>query len=113
MILEALAVDAEAFAEASGWQAKPQGLCKGERCVPVPNRPDDLVDVAEFARRLAMPVVHDEKHGLFAIGPEGGGGRFLETAVCPEIVLPDLDGKPFALSSLHRQKVLLIAWASW
>lgn len=95
-----------------GWELKPQGACKGERCVPLPARDDGRVDVADLGDRLGMPVVHDEDHGLWAVGPEGGG-RFLETAVCPEITLPDLDGNPFRLSSLLGTKVLLLAWASW
>jgi hypothetical protein len=34
--------------------------------------------------------------------------------VAPELVLPDLrTDKPFALSGLRGQKVLLVAWASW
>ena len=112
VLFDSLTVDREAFRLATGWEVKPQGACLGERCVPLPGRDDGLVDVADFAHRLGMPVVHDEKHGLWAVGPEGGG-RFIEAALCPEITLPDLDGAPFALSSLRGQKVLLIAWASW
>ena len=43
----------------------------------------------------------------------GRGGKFLQTRGLPRIVLPDLDGNPFAVSSLHGKKVLLVAWASW
>lgn len=113
MIFDSLVVDSTTFARASGWESKPQGMCKDDRCVPVPKRADGLVDVGDFAQRLKLPVVHDERHGLWAVGPEGGGGAFLESAACPEIVLPDLDGNPFQLSSLHGQKVVMIAWASW
>jgi hypothetical protein len=95
-----------------GWELKPEGACKDVRCVPLPQRDDELVDVLGLADRLGMPVVHDEAQGLWAVGPEGGG-RFLDTAVCPQIVLPDLDGNPFDLASLHGKKVLLVAWASW
>jgi cytochrome oxidase Cu insertion factor (SCO1/SenC/PrrC family) len=59
-----------------------------------------------------MPLVHDEAHGLWALGPESGG-RALTTAVVPEITLPDRNGNAFSLSSLRGQKVLLVAWASW
>jgi cytochrome oxidase Cu insertion factor (SCO1/SenC/PrrC family) len=59
-----------------------------------------------------MPLVHDEAHGLWALGPESGG-RALTTAVVPDITLPDRNGNPFSLSSLRGQKVLLVAWASW
>ena len=34
-------------------------------------------------------------------------------ALAPELTLPDLDGRPFELSSLRGQKVVLAAWASW
>jgi hypothetical protein len=99
----------------TGWAIKPEGACKGEACVPL--REDVLrngmVDLRLFAERLRMPLVHDAEHGLWALGPESLHGRALTTAVAPELVLPDLDGKPFALSSLRGQKVVLTAWASW
>jgi peroxiredoxin len=49
---------------------------------------------------------------VWCLGPEAGG-RVLSSAVLPDIVLPDLEGKPFALRELRGQKVLLVAWASW
>jgi len=61
-----------------------------------------------------MPLVADEASGLWALGPESGlTGRALTTAIAPELVLPDVDGKEFRLSSLRGQKVLLTTWASW
>jgi hypothetical protein len=112
VILTAPAVSPSELDGLSGWELKPHGACKGAQCVPLPARPDGLVDVASLADRLGMPVVHDADHGVWAVGPEGGG-RFLESAVCPEIELPDLNGSPFALSSLRGRKVLLVTWASW
>ena len=86
-------------------------------CVPLPataRGPGDRLDVPVVAERLGMPLVADEAHGLWALGPETAvTGRALTTAVAPELTLPDLDGNPFLLSSLHGQKVLLVAWASW
>jgi peroxiredoxin len=49
---------------------------------------------------------------VWCLGPRATG-HALENAVAPELVLPDLDGKPFALSSLRGSKVFLLAWASW
>jgi hypothetical protein len=115
VILDRLQVPAEALAERTGWDIKPEGACKGEVCVPLPagtKADDGTVDVAVFAERMRMPLVHDEEQGLWALGPESGG-RALTTAVAPELTLPDVDGNPFTLSSLHGQKVLLVAWASW
>jgi hypothetical protein len=95
-----------------GWEFKPEGACRAERCVPLVEPAEGMLDLVDIAGRLGMPTVYDEEHDLWAIGPQGGG-RFLETAVCPDIVLPDLDGNPFRLSSLLGTKVLLLAWASW
>ena len=41
------------------------------------------------------------------------GGQVLGSAECPDIRLPDLDGREFSLSSLRGRKVILVAWASW
>ena len=45
-------------------------------------------DVTELARRLRMALVKDERHGLWALGPESGA-HALASAELPEIVLPD------------------------
>ena len=65
------------------------------------------------AERLGAPVLHDDQHAVWSVGPATVSGRALATAEAPELELPDLDGNVFKLSSLRRQKVLLVAWASW
>ena len=114
MILTSLEMDADAFADRTGWTAKPEGLCKGDVCVPAPGaRLDDgRLDGRVVADRLRMPLVHDETRGLWALGPESGG-HALTSADAPDPILVDRDGNPFQLSSLHGRKVLLVAWASW
>jgi hypothetical protein len=114
MILTSLAADADEFAACTGWTAKPQGLCQGEVCVPAPGaiRDDGRLDVEVVAQRLRMPLVRDDEHDLWALGPPAGGTA-LATADAADPVLIDRDGNPFRLSSLHGRKVLLVAWASW
>jgi len=93
-----------------GWVVGPEGACKGDSCVELPpERPLPLNIVAD---RLGMPLVHDERHRLWCLGPESGA-RTLPGAWLPEIVLPDIDGTPFDLATLRGSKVLLVAWASW
>jgi hypothetical protein len=116
MILETLdAVDPSQFAEATGWDPKPEGLCRGEVCVPAPGalRPDGTLDVEIAAARLGMPMVSDDATGVHALGPATISGRSLETAVAADPTLIDRDGNPFKLSALHGRKVLLVAWASY
>jgi hypothetical protein len=92
----------------TGWTIKPEGACRGDVCVPLP-APFKLT---ELAARLRMALVADERHGLWALGPESGG-HALASAELPEIVLPDRGGRDFELRSLRGTKVIMIAWASW
>ena len=111
MILDSLDIARDAFEEQTGWHVTPDGACKDDRCVPLPGGGARL-DARVLADRLGMPLVHDEKHALWSLGPEAGG-RALKVARMPPLVLPDLDGKPFDIASLLGSKVLLVAWASW
>jgi len=97
---------------ATGWELTTEGLCRADRCVPFAATSTESIELAEVARALGMPLVEEPRAGLWALGPEAGG-KTLETATLPEIELPDLDGRPFRLSSLRGTNVLLIAWASW
>ena len=109
MLLDSLRVDVADFEARTGWSVQPQGLCQGDVCLPLPA---DAVDNGMLA---GMPLVHDEAHNLWALGPAAGRDRHaLTTAAAPELELPDLrTGEQFQLSSLRGQKVLLLAWASW
>ena len=109
MILERLEVSPEELRARTGWEIRPEGACKADRCVPLPEGP---VDVAVLADRLGMALVHDEAKGLWALGPESGG-RVLLSAELPDVTLPDRDGTPFSIASLRGMKVLIVTWASW
>lgn len=112
MIFTSPRVPFEEFERATGWLSKREGLCRGERCVPFRSVDPGVVDVAAAADALGMPLVHDARHALWALGSEAGG-RALQSAVAPELELPDFRGGSFRLSSLRGTKVLLVAWASW
>jgi hypothetical protein len=116
MVLDRLDLTFDEFHDATGWEIKPEGACRDDRCVPLPGvepRADGRIDVTVVAERLGMPIAHDEEHGLWAIGPESGGRRVLDSARMPELVLPDFDGNAFDVATLRGRKVVLIAWASW
>lgn len=116
MIVEQLTASAEVVADSTGWVIKPEGACKGDVCVPLPDEvrtKSGDIDLAVLADRLGMAVVHDAELGLWAIGPESLGGHVLASAEAPELRLPDVDGNEFTLSSLRGQKVLVVAWAPY
>jgi hypothetical protein len=120
VILDRLTLDPDAFETRTGWAIKPEGACKGDICVPLPagartggNGDGDGLDATVVAQRLGMPLLRHGDADLWALGPATVSGKALDTAVAPDLELPDVDGNPFKLSSLHGKKVLLVAWASW
>lgn len=106
---------------ATGWELKPQGLCREERCVPVPParrdqfvRAGDMVNLAALARELGQPVVHDDPHALWFFGESADTRRnTLASLKAPDFTLPDIDGNLHSLSDYRGSKVLLLSWASW
>ena len=60
MILERLDADPQQLARRTGWEIRPEGACKADRCVPLPEPPGANVDVRVLAERLGMALVHDE-----------------------------------------------------
>jgi hypothetical protein len=108
VIVDRLDIGAEEFQQATGWEIKPEGACKAEVCVALPDRPFEVLAAAE---RLGMAVVSEP--GLWAVGPETLGGRALATADASDLRLPDLDGNEFRITSLRGQKVLVISWAPY
>jgi hypothetical protein len=110
MLVDHVDLSPEEFAAATGWDIRPEGACKAEICVPLGGAAFDALDVA---RRLGMAVVQEPVTALWAFGPESLGGRALVSAEAPELVLPDIHGNEFRLSSLRGQKVVLVAWAPY
>jgi hypothetical protein len=111
VLLPSLDVTPAVFAAGTGWQIKPEGACKGDLCVPLESTGD--FDVTAVAARLGMALVREDQAGLWALGPESLGGRALTTAEAPELVLDDIDGREFRLSSLRGSKVVLVSWAPY
>ncbi len=101
-----------------GWTLKPQGLCRDDTCVLVPDRSalerDGAVDARAVARLLDRPAIVDDGSGVAAIGaPRELRRGALHDLHAPDFVLPDLDGTPHALSDHRSKKRLLVAFSSW
>lgn len=105
---------------ATGWAMKPEGLCRGPICVPVPAQnaaayvTDGAVNMAAFWRRLDKPVLASDDGDVWVLG-EGPAERAaaLESLDAPDFSLTDLEGRVHTLSHHRGKKVLLATWASW
>ena len=109
MILDSPRIDPAELAARTGWEIRPEGACKADRCVPLP---DGHLGAETLAQRLGMALVADKEHGLWALGPESGA-RALLSADMPDLELPDRNGRPFSLRSLRGTRIVMVAWASW
>lgn len=115
MILTSLRVPVDEFTALTGWEAKPEGMCRGEVCVPAPGALDGAtVNVDIAAAKLGMPVVHDPDHGVWALGVATATGRALASAraVFPSSLV-DAAGRAFDFASLRGRRMIMVAWASW
>ncbi len=103
---------------ALGWEMKPEGLCRGDVCVPVRDPAavvtDDGIDLTAVAGLLGMSTLVDEEAGVVAVSAPAGDRRAaLVGRQAPNFVLPDLDGDLHSLEQFKDRKRLLIAFASW
>lgn len=118
----AVLVPATVVAEATGWVRKPEGLCRGEVCIPAAlhtglapdaDRPD-LLDLAVVADATEQLVVADLDRGVVALGPSAARRtRDLRTLDASDVVATDLDGDPVRLTDYAGRKKLLVAFSSW
>jgi hypothetical protein len=115
MLLHKPALRPDELHAITGWEINPEGACKDDVCVPLTGldpADDGTLDMAAFADRMGMPLVADEQHALWALGPRSGGNVLADVEL-PELVFSDFEGSTFDLASLRGRKVLLLAWASW
>jgi hypothetical protein len=115
-------IDGSDLEAISGWELKPEGICKGEVCVPIPQgRSADFsrdagkrFNLAALGTLLEQPLVHDNKNSVWYFGEAASTRRHTMASLdAPDFELPDLDGKLHRLSDYRGKKVLLSAWASW
>jgi hypothetical protein len=108
------------LASATGWSSRPDGLCRGSVCVPVPPARErefvrgDQIDAVAVWRHLRQPLAHsaDGKTWVFGAAASDRAAE-LRSLEAPDFTLPDRTGRPHSLSEHRGKKVLLVSWASW
>jgi hypothetical protein len=105
---------------ATGWSSRPEGLCRGSMCVPIPLGREreflrgDQIDAAALWRHLGQPLVHSADGSAWVLGT-GAAERAaaLRSLEAPDFSLPDRTGRRHSLAEHRGKKVLLVSWASW
>ena len=114
---------AGAVLTATGWELKPEGMCKGAICVPVSDAQrsallsgqdgGDWLDLSAFARMVEQPVARDQDSETWVFGPPAWEWKSRSAGRAPDFTLSDLSGQTHSLSELLGKKVFLLFWASW
>jgi len=117
---ETLWVSANDALRATGWEAKPEGLCKSPVCVPLPRgRERGFVDggrinLAALWRHLDQPAVRSERGHAWVLSESARERKAaLASLEAPDFALPDPSGRMHRLSDYRGKKVFLVTWASW
>jgi hypothetical protein len=115
---DAIHLSPAALERTLGWELKPQGLCRGETCVPVRDRAalvhQDGIDLGTLARLLDRPLATEAAEGIAVLGAAASDrAQRLAAMDAPDFTLPDLEGRLHSLRDQRGKKTLLIAWASW
>ena len=111
-------IAADALEASLGWLLKPEGLCRGDVCVPVRDREalvhEGRIDLGVLTKILGRPVVIDSQERVAALGTAASSqAASMASLEAPDFELPDLAGRLHTLSEHRGKKVLLIAYASW
>lgn len=124
LLVQDLWVSLEDLTASTGWEVKPEGVCKDELCVQIPAASRGLVFDADadnqrfnltgFARYLEQPCAHDAEHNLWVFGPRMSEWRNrLMSDTAPDFTLPNLEGKRYSLQDFRGGKIILAFWSSW
>ncbi len=120
----ALWLDTSELKKLAGWELKPEGICRGDLCVPIPpGREEEFaakrdgatwLNFSALADQMGKPWAGDFQNRVWYFGAEAADrGNALRTLDAPDFELPDLEGKLHRLSDYRGKKVFLLAWASW
>jgi hypothetical protein len=107
---------------ALGWELKPEGLCRGDVCVPCPDgllegargSGDRAIDLTHLAAVLRRPVALDgEERAAYLGAPAQVRAEALASLAAPDFTIPDLLGRSHSLADHRGKNVFLVAYASW
>ena len=107
-------LEADALAAATGWHLRPEGLCRDDVCLLVPDelRRDEAVDAVGLWARLGRPVLRSGD--AVYLGEDAASKPALGVGdLAPDFTLQDLAGREHWLSDHRGKKVFLTSWAPW
>ena len=106
----------------TGFELKPDGMCAGEVCLPLPKDQPWVVEqggrklfhATRFAKKVDQAFAADDAKAVwcFTAVPRPETSPLL-SGLAPDFALEDRNGKTVKLSDYRGKKVLVQTWASW
>ena len=112
-------LNSEAVQQCLGWERKPDGLCRGDVCIPSRaltgvEDDDGLFELSRLVALLARPIAIDTEADAAFVGVAAPDrAATLARFEAPDFTLPDLEGRLHSLADHRGKKVFLATWASW
>ncbi len=120
-------LDPDAIRTVTGWEPKPEGLCRGDVCVPVrdPAARDSAgrYDLARVAAALHRPFTAERTDGAETTDTDTAAASIgeavheraaaLRDGRAPRLELTGFDGGTVAVPGGERRKRVVLAWSSW
>ncbi|MEM7468560.1 MAG: hypothetical protein AAF387_16950 [Pseudomonadota bacterium] len=117
---DALWLTGEECERITGWNLKPEGLCQGDVCIPLPQGREnefsdqDEVNISAFWQHMDRPVLHDKAGDTWMLGVgHADRANALKSLDAPDFSLPDINGDMHALADFRGKRVFLTTWSSW
>jgi hypothetical protein len=107
-------LDADALRTATGWELKPEGLCRDDVCLLVPDALRDTrsVDAVALWEHLGRPVL--ASGDAVYLGEDATTKPTTNAGdQAPDFTLHDLAGVEHSLSQHRGKKVFIASWAPW
>ncbi len=107
------------FEAITGWELRVEGLCNGDKCVPVRDRslvvPEPgVLDLARVLPLLDRPFVIDTTSLIVSVGSTHAARReALVDRRAPDFSLPGLDGRVHSLNELRGRLTVLVTFSTW
>jgi hypothetical protein len=116
-------IDSGDLNRATRFELKPQGVCRGALCYPLPQSKQSAFlrdesgkswfNLTAFAKLMSQSVAHDVAYSTWYFGVRSDQRQQLASLEAPDFTLPDIDGTLHSLSNFRGKKVFLVTWASW
>jgi len=118
IIDNAVVVSPGALHAALGWEIKPEGICRGDLCIPLHDQTAviraDGVDLVAAARLIGSETLIDTTSSIVAVSlPAQNRHLSLIGRQAANFTLPDLDGNLHSLNEFEGKRRLLVAFATW